>query len=116
MKAARVQNGEVSVQEVDPPVPAADHALVRITAAGVCHSDLHLARGDWYGLRPEAVGHEAIGVVEDLGPGAERRLPLLPRVDAREQAGQSRSRAPRADRRTDLIDLGDAERHATRLR
>jgi len=45
-----------------------------VTSAGVCHSDLHLARGDWYGMRPESVGHEAIGVVESLGPGAERYI------------------------------------------
>jgi len=80
MKAARIQNGEVTVQEVDSPEPDADHALVRITAAGVCHSDLHLARGDWYGMRPEAVGHEAIGVVEQLGPGAERFTAVGDRV------------------------------------
>src|SRR4051794_4056168 len=80
MKAARLQNGEVTVQDIDPPVPEADHALVRITAAGVCHSDLHLAKGDWYGMRPEAVGHEAIGVVEELGPGAERFTAVGDRV------------------------------------
>ena len=72
MKAARIQNGELSVQDVETPVPDADHAVVRVTSAGVCHSDLHLARGDWYGMRPEAVGHEAIGIVEELGPGSER--------------------------------------------
>ena len=72
MKAGRIQNGELSVQDVETPVPEADHAVVRITSAGVCHSDLHLARGDWYGMRPEAVGHEAIGIVESLGQGAER--------------------------------------------
>lgn len=80
MKAARVQNGEVSVQEVDEPEPGPDHAVVRITAAGVCHSDLHLAKGDWYGMRPEAVGHEAIGLVEALGPGAERFTKVGDRV------------------------------------
>jgi propanol-preferring alcohol dehydrogenase len=80
MKAARVQNGEVSVQDVDAPVPDADHAVVRVTSAGVCHSDLHLARGDWYGMRPESIGHEAIGVVEELGPGAERFTSIGARV------------------------------------
>lgn len=72
MKAARIANGELSIQDVETPVPAVDHALLRITASGVCHSDLHLARGDWYGMQPPSIGHEAIGVVEDLGPGAER--------------------------------------------
>lgn len=72
MKAVRIQNGELSVQDVESPAPQPNHAVVRITAAGVCHSDLHLARGDWYGMRPESVGHEAIGIVEALGAGAER--------------------------------------------
>lgn len=80
MKAARIQNGELSVQEVEPPSPEADHAVVRITAAGVCHSDLHLARGDWYGMRPESIGHEAIGIVEELGTGAERYVSVGDRV------------------------------------
>src|SRR3954447_9571524 len=80
MKAARIQNGEVGVQDVDSPEPGPDHAVVRITAAGVCHSDLHLARGNWYGMRPEAVGHEAIGIVESLGPGAERFTKVGDRV------------------------------------
>jgi propanol-preferring alcohol dehydrogenase len=80
MKAARVQNGDVSVQEVDAPEPGPDDAVVRITAAGVCHSDLHLARGDWYGMRPESIGHEAIGIVESLGPGAERFTAVGDRV------------------------------------
>lgn len=80
MKAARIRNGEVTIEELDPPVPAADQALVRITAAGVCHSDLHLVRGDWYGRRPEVVGHEAIGIVDELGPGAERFIAVGDRV------------------------------------
>jgi propanol-preferring alcohol dehydrogenase len=70
MKAARVENGKVEVKEVPVPEPGEREALVHISAAGVCHSDLHLVRGDWHGVRPEAVGHEAIGVVEALGSGA----------------------------------------------
>ena len=72
MKAARIQNSELSVEDVDDPTPEQDHAVVRITSAGVCHSDLHLARGDWYGMRPPSIGHEAIGIVEELGAGADR--------------------------------------------
>lgn len=80
MRAARIRNDDITVEEVADPVPAADQAVVRISAAGVCHSDLHLARGDWYGMRPEAVGHEAIGVVDELGPGAERFVAVGDRV------------------------------------
>jgi alcohol dehydrogenase, propanol-preferring len=80
MRAARVEDGVVCVRNVPVPVPGDGEALVRISAAGVCHSDLHLARGDWFGVQPEAIGHEAIGVVEALGPGAEQSVAIGDRV------------------------------------
>ena len=80
MKAARVLNGELGIHDVDSPTPGVDQALLRITASGVCHSDLHLARGDWYGMQPPSLGHEAIGIVEDLGPGADRFVKVGDRV------------------------------------
>ena len=73
MKAIRLEEGALHVRDVPEPEPAADEARVHISASGVCHSDLHLARGDWMGVpRMGSLGHEAIGVVEALGPGAER--------------------------------------------
>jgi alcohol dehydrogenase, propanol-preferring len=73
MKAIRMHEDGVAVEDVDEPVPGPDEAVVRISTAGVCHSDLHLARGDWMGIPQEGgLGHEAIGVVESLGPGSER--------------------------------------------
>ena len=80
MKAARVVDGAVVVKDLPTPEPGPEEARIRITAAGVCHSDLHLARGDWNGVRPEVLGHEAIGVVEALGPGAERFTSVGDRV------------------------------------
>ena len=73
-------NGELGIHDVDAPIPGVDQALLRITASGVCHSDLHLARGDWYGMQPPSLGHEAIGIVEDLGPGADRFVKVGDRV------------------------------------
>jgi propanol-preferring alcohol dehydrogenase len=80
MRAARVEDGVVHIRDVPVPVPGEEEALVRISASGVCHSDLHLARGDWFGVQSEAIGHEAIGVVEALGPGAERFAAVGDRV------------------------------------
>jgi propanol-preferring alcohol dehydrogenase len=81
VKAARLENGELLIRDVDVPTPGDEEALVRIRAAGVCHSDLHLARGDWTGVpRSGLIGHEAIGVVEALGPGAERFVQVGDRV------------------------------------
>ena len=64
-------------------IPADELAgeVLRIAAAGVCHSDLHLARGDWQGVPSSGpLGHEAIGVVEALGPGADRYAQVGDRV------------------------------------
>ena len=46
MKAARYEEGSVQIRDLPVPEPQSDEALVHITAAGVCHSDLSLAKGD----------------------------------------------------------------------
>ena len=50
MLAARLEEGGLRITDVPTPEPEAGEARVRISAAGVCHSDLHLARGDWAGI------------------------------------------------------------------
>jgi propanol-preferring alcohol dehydrogenase len=80
MKAARVQDGVVRVLDVPEPVMGKGDALVRISAAGVCHSDLHLARGDWGFASSGLIGHEAIGTVEAVDEEAERFVAVGDRV------------------------------------
>jgi propanol-preferring alcohol dehydrogenase len=81
MKAARLEDGTLHVRDVPVPIPGTGEALIHISAAGVCHSDLHIVRGDWAGIpRTGVVGHEAIGVVEALGPGAEHFVQVGDRV------------------------------------
>lgn len=81
MKAARIEDGTLEIQDVPTPVPGDEEALIRISSSGVCHSDLHIVRGDWEGLPQSGViGHEAIGVVEALGPGADRYAAVGDRV------------------------------------
>ncbi len=81
MKAIQLEQGDIHVRDTDVPEPLPDQARVHLSAAGVCHSDLHLARGDWAGLpRDMPLGHEGIGVVEALGPGAERYVSVGDRV------------------------------------
>jgi alcohol dehydrogenase (NADP+) len=47
----------------------ADDVAIRITYAGICHSDLHTARNDWGGSRyPVVPGHEIVGEVTAVGP------------------------------------------------
>jgi alcohol dehydrogenase len=53
--------------ELDPPGPG--EVLVRVAAAGLCHSDLSVINGDRPRPTPMALGHEAAGIVEELGAG-----------------------------------------------
>ena len=55
--------------ELDPPGPG--EVLVKIAAAGLCHSDLSVIEGNRPRPMPMALGHEAAGVVEELGPGVD---------------------------------------------
>lgn len=71
MKAARLENGALQIMDAPPPVPGVEEALVRISASGVCHSDLHIVRQHLGDGGSSGLGHEAIGIVEALGPGAE---------------------------------------------
>lgn len=59
-----------------PPRPAAGQVLLRVSACGVCRTDLHIADGDLPDLgRAIVPGHEIVGVVDAAGPGAERFAP-----------------------------------------
>jgi len=59
--------------ERDDPVPGPGEIRVAVSACGVCRTDLHLAEGDLAPRRPRTVpGHEIVGVVDVLGPGAQR--------------------------------------------
>jgi alcohol dehydrogenase, propanol-preferring len=81
MRTARLDDGELRIMERPDPEPGYEEAVVRITAAGVCHSDVHLLKGDWTGVpRSGPFGHEGIGVVEALGPGGERYAAIGDRV------------------------------------
>ncbi|OBF16753.1 Zn-dependent alcohol dehydrogenase [Mycobacterium sp. ACS4331] len=52
-----------------PSVPPPGEVLVRLEASGVCHSDYHVALGEWAAPMPMVLGHEGAGVVEAVGEG-----------------------------------------------
>lgn len=55
------------------PEPGPGEVRVKVAVCGVCRTDLHLAEGDLPPRRPGVVpGHEVVGYVEELGPGAQR--------------------------------------------
>jgi threonine dehydrogenase-like Zn-dependent dehydrogenase len=62
MKALRIEDGNLKL--VDSPIPRRDgEALVRMTMAGICNTDIEIARG--YANFSGALGHEFVGVVEE---------------------------------------------------
>src|SRR5581483_3121472 len=70
MKAVVFQGiGRIELADVpEPKLEAPTDAIVRITAAAICGTDLHLVRGTLPGMRPGTIlGHEGVGVVERLG-------------------------------------------------
>ena len=74
MKAAVVPalGAALEIRQVPIPEPGPGQVLVRMEASGLCHTDIHAARGDWP-VKPTAPfipGHEGVGIVEALGPGA----------------------------------------------
>src|SRR6478672_9493495 len=59
----------LEVCDVDVAPPRAGEALVRMAAAGVCHTDLHVMQGKFAAPLPAVLGHEGAGVVAEVGPG-----------------------------------------------
>jgi len=59
----------LAVEEVDLDPPGHGEVLVKIVAAGLCHSDLSVINGDRPRPLPMVLGHEAAGIVEELGEG-----------------------------------------------
>ncbi len=59
----------LSIEQVDLAPPGNGEVLVKIHAAGLCHSDLSVINGDRPRPMPMLLGHEAAGVVEELGEG-----------------------------------------------
>lgn len=75
--AAMVREKEqpFSVEELDLEEPRIDEVLVRVTGAGVCHTDL-ICRDQWYPVPlPAVLGHEGSGVVERVGEGVTKVSP-----------------------------------------
>lgn len=55
------------VRETEIPVPADDEILVEVKAAGLCGTDIHIFKGEYFGSYPRIPGHEFSGIVADVG-------------------------------------------------
>ena len=77
MKAGVVTSftSPLEIQDIPVPQPGPGQVLVRIQACGLCHTDIHAARGDWpvKPTPPFTPGHEGVGLVEALGAGVSER-------------------------------------------
>ena len=60
---------DIRVEEVERPRAGAGDAVIRVTLTTICGTDLHILRGE-YPVKPGLViGHEPVGVIEELGAG-----------------------------------------------
>jgi alcohol dehydrogenase, propanol-preferring len=66
----------LAIEEISNPVAGPGEILIRVKACGVCHTDLHLAAGEWRLPKlPLVLGHEAVGLVEAVGEGVTNFKP-----------------------------------------
>jgi hypothetical protein len=64
-----------------PMITSGHQVLVRVAAAGLCHSDLHLINGEWRDVLPVSLpitpGHEVAGWIEEVGNSVPQGIELL---------------------------------------
>ena len=65
------EKDRIAVEEIPKPRAGIGEAVIRITATTICGTDVHIVRGE-YPVKPGLViGHEPVGVIEELGPGLD---------------------------------------------
>ncbi len=68
MKAFFIEKPYVGItRDAEIPVPADDEILLEVKAAGVCGTDVHIYKGEYFGSYPRIPGHEFSGVVAGIG-------------------------------------------------
>jgi Zn-dependent alcohol dehydrogenase len=77
MQAAvcRAFGKRLTIEEIDLAPPGAGEIRVKVAACAICHSDIIYADGGWGGTLPAVYGHEAAGVVEEIGAGVTHLVP-----------------------------------------
>ncbi|MCD4669610.1 MAG: zinc-dependent alcohol dehydrogenase family protein [Actinomycetia bacterium] len=59
--------GNDAVTDIKIPTPASDEVLIEVKAAGICGTDMHIYKGEYFGGYPRIPGHEFCGIVTDIG-------------------------------------------------
>jgi alcohol dehydrogenase len=70
----------LAVEEVPRPRPAGGEAVIRITATTICGTDVHIVRGEYPVKSGLILGHEPVGVIEELGAGLDGLYTIGQRV------------------------------------
>ena len=60
---------KIGIEEVPRPRPGVGEAVIRITLTTICGTDLHILRGEYPVKAGLVIGHEPVGVIEELGEG-----------------------------------------------
>src|SRR5438105_14155353 len=68
-------NAPLAIEEIPIPEPKAGEVLIQVAACGVCHTDLHVIKGEVAFPTPCVLGHEVSGIVEAIGPGVSQCAP-----------------------------------------
>jgi len=63
---------KAEVKSVPIPEPMEKELLIKIMACGICGTDIHIFRGEYFGNYPVVPGHEFSGIVEKIGQGVRR--------------------------------------------
>ena len=63
------EKDRIAVEEIPKPAPAAGEAVIRITLTTICGTDLHILRGEYPVKSGLVIGHEPVGVIEEIGEG-----------------------------------------------
>ena len=71
---------QIALEEVRKPLPGPGQAVIRITTTTICGTDVHIVRGE-YPVRPGLIlGHEPVGVIDELGAGLDHEYHVGQRV------------------------------------
>lgn len=61
--------GKIALREVPRPAPGVGQALIKVTLTTICGTDVHILKGEYPVREGLIVGHEPVGVIEELGAG-----------------------------------------------
>lgn len=72
--------GQIAIEEVPKPVPRPGEAVIKISATTICGTDVHIVRGEYPVKSGLVLGHEPVGVIDELGAGLDTHYRLGERV------------------------------------